>query len=372
MVVNRPPMGWNSWNTFASNISEELVKTMADVMAEKGFLDAGYEYLVIDDCWALRERDENGRMVPDPEKFPNGMKAVADYVHSKGLKFGIYSCVGNYTCAGFPGSYEYEFIDAATFAEWGIDFLKLDYCYKPLTEVGAKLYRRMALALDNCGRDILLSACSWGADESHRWIKSTGASMWRSTGDVFDSWSSIKDLYNIQKNIYEYNGKSCFNDMDMLIVGMFGKGHVGIESGCTLEEYRTHFSIWSFFGSPLMMGSDIREAGDEVRSILLNRDVIAVDQDPAYRQPYQVNGNPDAWARHMANGDIVLGLFNLQDRDASFFIPFTELGLGRVSGRGLRIKNLWTGEDLGVKKEVFVPCAKPHQALLFRCEVVEL
>lgn len=219
MVVKRPPMGWNSWNTFADKIDENIVRTMADVMVDEGYLAAGYEYLVIDDCWSLRERDENGRIVVNPEKFPNGMKAVADYVHSKGLKFGMYSCVGNYTCGGFPGSFEYEFIDAQTFAEWGVDFLKLDYCYKPVSEQGAKLYRRMALALDNCGRDILLSACSWGADETHRWIKSTGSSMWRSTGDVFDKWSSIRDIYNIQKGIYEYNGAGCFNDMDMLVVG---------------------------------------------------------------------------------------------------------------------------------------------------------
>ena len=372
MVVSRPPMGWNSWNTFAANINEEIVKNMADVMAGEGYLDAGYEYLVIDDCWALRERDENGRMVPDPVKFPHGMKAVADYVHSKGLKFGIYSCVGNYTCAGFPGSYEYEFIDAATFAEWGVDFLKLDYCWKPRSAVGAQLYRRMALALDNCGRDILLSACSWGAEETHRWIKSTGAGMWRSTGDVFDTWSSIKDLYNVQKGIYEYNGQGCFNDMDMLIVGMFGKGHVGVEAGCTLEEYRTHFSIWSFFGSPLMMGSDIRGASDEIKSILLNKDVIALDQDPAYRMPYQVDCNQDVWARHMANGDIVIGIFNINDHDASFFIPFAELGLGRVCGRGLRIRNLWTGEDWGLKKELIVPFVKAHESLLLRCKVEEL
>ena len=372
MVVYKPPMGWNSWNTFADKINEATVCSMADIMANEGYRDAGYEYVVIDDTWALPERDADGRMVPDPAKFPHGMKAVADYVHSKGLKFGLYSCVGNYTCAGFPGSFEYEFIDAASLAEWGVDFLKLDYCYKPASEQGARLYRRMALALDNCGRDILLSACSWGADETHRWIKSTGAGMWRSTGDVFDKWNSIRDIYNIQKGIYEYNGALCFNDMDMLVVGMFGEGNVGIESGCTLEEYRTHFSMWCLFGSPLMMGSDIRKANADVKSILLNRDIIAVDQDPAFRQPYQVNGNPDVWARHMANGDIVLGIFNVGDGHGRFFIPFSELGLGRAFNRGLRMKNLWTGEDLGLKKECYTVVLPPHQCMMIRCKVEAL
>ncbi len=372
MVVKKPPMGWNSWNTFADKIDENIVRTMADVMVDEGYLAAGYEYLVIDDCWSLRERDAQGRIVPNPEKFPNGMKAVADYVHSKGLKFGIYSCVGNYTCAGFPGSFEYEFIDAQTFAEWGVDFLKLDYCYKPVSEQGAKLYRRMALALDNCGRDILLSACSWGADETHRWIKSTGASMWRSTGDVFDKWTSVRDIYNIQKGIYEYNGAGCFNDMDMLVVGMYGKGHVGLEQGLTLEEYRTHFSMWAFFGSPLMMGSDIRGADDDIKAILQNRDVIALDQDSAYRQPYNVNGDPDVWARHMDNGDIVIAVFNVNDNGRGYFIPFSELGLGRASGRGLEIRNLWTGENLGVKKELITGGVNAHETLLLRCKVVEV
>lgn len=162
MIKLTPPMGWNSWNTFGENINEKMIFETADVMAESGLRDKGYEYLVIDDCWSLRERDENGHLVPDPEKFPHGMKAVADYVHSKGLKFGMYSCAGNMTCAGYPGSYEHEFVDAETFASWDVDFLKYDYCYHSPILHGKYLYRRMGLALENCGRDILFSACSWG------------------------------------------------------------------------------------------------------------------------------------------------------------------------------------------------------------------
>lgn len=228
MIKLTPPMGWNSWNTFGENINEKMIFETADVMAESGLRDKGYEYLVIDDCWSLRERTENGRLVPDPEKFPHGMKAVADYVHSKGLKFGMYSCAGNMTCAGYPGSYEHEFIDAETFASWDVDFLKYDYCYHSPILHGKYLYRRMGLALENCGRDILFSACSWGADETHEWIKETGASMWRSTGDIFDTWDSVKDLVAQQEKLHPYNGVGCFNDMDMLIVGMHGKGNVGL------------------------------------------------------------------------------------------------------------------------------------------------
>ena len=167
MMKLTPPMGWNSWNTFGEHINEQLIFQTADAMVEKGLPQKGYEYLVIDDCWSLKERDGQGRLVADPEKFPHGMKAVADYVHSKGLKFGMYSCAGNLTCAGYPGSFEHEFIDAETFAEWGVDFLKYDYCYHSPIIPGKYLYRRMGLALENCGRDILFSACSWGVDETH-------------------------------------------------------------------------------------------------------------------------------------------------------------------------------------------------------------
>ncbi len=171
MVKHTPPMGWNTWNTFGPNIDEGLIMKSADMLVESGLKDAGYEYVVIDDCWSLRERDKNGRLVADPEKFPHGMKYLADYVHSKGLKFGMYSCAGALTCAMYPGSYEHEFIDAKTFAEWGVDFLKYDYCNRSLTTPGDLLYKRMGIALANCGRDIFFSACSWGADDTRSGLK---------------------------------------------------------------------------------------------------------------------------------------------------------------------------------------------------------
>ena len=179
-------MGWNSWNTFGENISEELIMGIADAMVEKGLRDAGYEYIVIDDCWSLRERGEDGRLVADPKKFPHGMKYLADYIHSKGMKFGMYSCAGTLTCAGYPSSFDHEYLDAQTFADFGVDFLKYDFCYKPETSDGPLLYYRMGMALKATGREILFSACNWGSDNVWQWIRSTGAHMYRSTGDIVD------------------------------------------------------------------------------------------------------------------------------------------------------------------------------------------
>ncbi|MFR2465243.1 MAG: glycoside hydrolase family 27 protein, partial [Clostridia bacterium] len=183
MYVARPPMGWNSWNTFGENIDESLIRETADAMVDTGLRDAGYTYLVIDDCWSQKERGPQGDLRADERKFPNGMKAVADYVHSKGLKFGMYSCDGVLTCAGYPGSYGHEFQDARTFAEWGVDFLKYDNCYKTKSMNGELLYRRMSMALKASGRDILFSACNWGSEQSWNWMRSAGADMYRSSGD---------------------------------------------------------------------------------------------------------------------------------------------------------------------------------------------
>ena len=175
MLASRPPLGWNSWNTFGEHINDRLIREMADCMVEQGWLSAGYEYLVIDDCWSLRERDENGLLVPDPEKFPCGMKAVADYVHSKGLKFGMYSCAGVMTCASYPSSYDHEFTDAKTFASWGVDFLKYDFCNFPESGNCRGRYQTMSMALKASGRNILFSACNWGREDPWKWMRSVGA-----------------------------------------------------------------------------------------------------------------------------------------------------------------------------------------------------
>lgn len=372
MVKNIPALGWNTWNTFGTNISEKTIFEMADAMADSGLLAAGYEYLVIDDCWAEMERDAQHRMVPSREKFPNGMKAVADYVHSKGLKFGMYSCCGNYTCAAYPGSYEYEFIDAATFAEWGVDFLKYDYCFRPSQTPGPLLYKRMGAALANCGRDILFSACSWGADDTKSWIKSTGAGMWRSTGDIFDTWESIKDLYYQQVDIQAYNGVGCFNDMDMLVVGMGGQGNVGL-AGCTYEEYRLHFSLWALLNSPLMIGCDIREMSEETKTILTNAGVLAINQDPAGRQPYIAGGTHESpiWVKLLANGDFAIGAFNLSDTQAAPSLALADMGLGRVCGKTLDLEELWSGGRLRPRCDMLRFELPPHDCRIYRARVID-
>lgn len=374
MIKNTPPMGWNSWNTFGADINEKLIFETADKMVQTGLLDAGYDYLVIDDCWSLKERDKDGRLVADPEKFPHGMKAVADYVHSKGLKFGMYSCAGNLTCAGYPGSFEHEFTDAETFAEWGVDFLKYDYCYHSNIIHGKYLYRRMGLALKNCGREILFSACSWGADNTAEWMRETGANMWRSTGDIFDTWESIKKLTEEQDAILPYGGAGCFNDMDMLVVGMYGKGNVGLE-GLNDVQYKTHFSIWALMGSPLMIGCDIRNMNEETHRILTNKELIKINQDKDCRQVFKLpnhwNDNVKIYARNLENGDIAVGMFNFGGEKAVVRMTVDELGIPESTDRTLKLENVWDDETVTVTNGAFIHDIEPCGCLVYRCKVVK-
>ncbi|MDI9440750.1 MAG: glycoside hydrolase family 27 protein [Firmicutes bacterium] len=377
-----PPMGWNSWNTFTWDINEELIRDVADLFVSEGYKDAGYEYIVIDDCWSLKERDSKGNLVPDPEKFPSGMKALADYIHSKGLKFGIYSCVGTHTCAGHPGSFEHEFQDAALFAEWGVDFLKYDYCFKPRTISGELLYKRMSLALKNCGRDILFSACNWGADNVYDWIRESGAHMYRSTGDIQDSWESIKNIAISQLDKTPFTGPFCHNDMDMLVVGMYGGSNSSWissqEGGCTDNEYKTHFSLWSLMGSPLMIGCDIRKANQATKDILLNRDLIAINQDTESRGAYRIKPEPQWFhtnetfmlAKVLSDGDLALGLFNLSDSDREMSLLFWDLGIPYASGVGLSLYDCWEKKELGVFKERFSPVVPARDCVVVRAKLV--
>ncbi|MBQ6164356.1 MAG: glycoside hydrolase family 27 protein [Clostridia bacterium] len=391
MVVNRPPMGWNSWNTFGPDINEEVVMQTADYIAESGLKDCGYEYVVIDDCWSLRERNEKGEIVPDPEKFPHGMKYVADYVHSKGLKFGMYSCAGTMTCARYPGSLNNEFIDAKCFAEWEIDYLKYDYCFHPRYVAGDVSYKRMAIALANCGRDIVLAACSWGADNTKTWIKETGAHTFRSTGDINDSWASMRDLTRSQLQVLEYNGKGCFNDMDMLIVGMKGKGNVAV-SGCTDDEYRTHFAVWAFLGSPLIIGCDLRKIDEENLKTLKNPVLIGINQDGNYSQPffltqrrdYRAQRGPDdpllahyeldmpVMAKMLDNGDIAIGAFNLTDGRREFGFMLDDLGLYDGCGKTLELTDCWTGETIRPVNNTVCYHLDAHCSVVYRAKVVDL
>lgn len=382
MLGLTPPMGWNSWNTFTWDINEDLVKEVADVFVSEGYKDAGYEYIVIDDCWALRERDENGNLVPDPEKFPSGMRALADYIHSKGLKFGMYSCAGTHTCAGFPGSFEHEFQDAKQFAEWGVDYLKYDYCFKPRNMSGELLYKRMSLALKNSGRDILFSACNWGYDDVYSWIRESGPHMYRSTGDIQDSWESIKNIALSQLDKTPYTGSFCHNDMDMLVVGMYGGSNSGWIAnkvgGCTDNEYKTHFALWCIMGSPLMIGCDVRKANDITKRILLNKDLIAINQDVEGRGAYRIKPEPNWFhtdevfmlVKVLSDGDLAIGFFNLSDSQREVPLLFWDLGLPNASGVQLSLYDCWEQKELGVFKERFAPVVPARDCVVVRAKLI--
>lgn len=375
-----PPMGWNSWNTFTWNINEALIRETADAMVETGLKDAGYEYVVIDDCWSLKERDKNGRLVPDPEKFPRGMKAVADYVHSKGLKFGMYSCCGTHTCAGYPGSFEHEFQDAETFAEWGVDYLKYDNCYKPQQVNGEMLYKRMSLALRNSGRDILFSACNWGHEDVHRWIQSSGAHLFRSTGDIQDNWESIKTLVRSQLDKTAFSGPFCHNDIDMLVVGMHGgsnNDYIGSLGGCTDDEYRTHFALWALMNSPLMIGCDIRNMTEQTKETLLNPELIEINQDVECRGPYVIGqwNDPErcfALVKAMADGSLAIGLFNLGDTKSEMSLQFWDLGISSAAGVGLSLHDCFTHTDEGTFTERYAAQLEPHSCRVFRARLAKM
>ena len=381
MIVNTPPMGWNSWNTFGADIHEKMIFETADAMVEQGLLDCGYQYLVIDDCWSKRVRDANGRLEADPEKFPHGMKYVADYVHSKGLKFGMYSCCGAVTCAGYPGSYQHEYTDAATFAEWGVDFLKYDYCFRDTHVLPALHYRKMGLALANCGRDILFSACNWGFDKVPDWIKTTGAGMWRTTPDMFDTWGSIKKITEAQFDLLSANSRGCFNDMDMLVVGMNGKGNVAKqETTLTFEEYKTHFSIWALLGSPLFLGCDVRNMTAETKQILTNRDLLAVSQDALCSQPVIVKHSYSDFeeffaCRLLENGDFAIGLFNMSDlvgNKVGAWMVLNDLGWTPESGMKLHLRDLWDGTEKDAENDMIAePGLPPHSCRVWRASLVK-
>jgi alpha-galactosidase len=281
-----PPMGWNSWNTFQTNISEKLVKETADKMVSSGMKDAGYEYLVLDDGWMAKERDSAGNLVPDPEKFPHGMKALVDYVHSKGLKFGLYNCAGTETCAGYPGTRGYEYQDARFYASLDIDYLKFDWCNTD--GLNAKeAYTTMSKALKKAGRAIVFSLCEWGTNKPWIWAENVGE-LWRTTGDIsatFDgyldhgTWKQlgVMPIADLQEGLRQYAGPGHWNDPDMLEVG----------NGMTENEDRAHFSLWCMLAAPLIAGNDITKMSKATDDILTNKEVIAVDQDKAGYEGYK-------------------------------------------------------------------------------------
>ncbi len=392
MLAQTPPMGWNSWNTFGTNINEKLIFEMADRMVAEGYLEAGYKYLVIDDCWSLKERSPEGLLVADPEKFPHGMKAVADYVHSRGLLFGMYSCAGVRTCGGYPASYDHEFTDAATFASWGVDFLKYDFCNFPDSGSCRTRYQTMSMALKATGRPILFSACNWGQQEPWKWMRSVGAHMYRSTGDIMDNFVSFTDIFRSQIDNLCMSATGCFNDMDMLTVGMGGKGNVGLGRVCTYEEYRLEFALWCLAGVPLMMGADLRNLKREYRELMQNRDLLRINQDEECRSPMLIRRGeltvpnpepkdgefpwkqvPDAsftFFRHLSGGEFALCFMNLSDTEAEVHCEMVDLGLPVTSGFCLDMKDVFTGEMVGRKKDTFNPVVPAHDMKLYLCRLV--
>ena len=374
-LASTPPMGWNSWNTFGHHINENVVRETADALVSSGLKDHGYEYVVIDDCWSIKDRrDGNGDLIADPEKFPNGIKALADYVHSKGLKIGIYSDAAEMTCAGYPGSLDFEEQDAKLWASWGIDFLKYDYCYAPLFDqaIAIERYTRMGEALRNSGREFLFSLCEWGNQSPHLWGRQVGGHMWRVSGDVFDSWVNIHmngwhsigiDVsIDIAQDVHAYGGPGGWNDLDMLVVGLQGKGQIG-GNGMSFLEYQTHMSLWVIACSPLMIGCDVRKLDSVTASLLMNGKILAVNQDtlgiPA-RRVKQI-GTCDIWTKPLVDSSVVVAVINRGSRAEDINLKARDIGLLDTSKLA---RNLWAGQDIADFKAELSLTVKPHETIL--------
>ncbi len=323
-LARTPPMGWNSWNKFGCNVSETLIKQMADELVSSGMKDAGYEYIVIDDCWQIA-RDENGEIVPDKDRFPHGMKYVADYVHSLGLKFGIYSSAGTVTCQRRPGGFGHEYQDARSYAKYGVDYLKYDWCGSGSQDAKSS-YTNMRDALHTAGRPIVFSICEWGSSKPWEWAGDVG-NLWRTTGDISDNWNSMIDIFSRQRDLARYAGPGKWNDPDMLEVG---------NGGMTNEEYRTHFSLWCMLASPLMAGNDLQKMTPETKETLLNKEMIAIDQDSLGRQAtcYRDNSDYQIWVKALSNNEKAICLLNKSDEKKSVLVDFALLAQIRTFGRG--------------------------------------
>ncbi|MFE0191172.1 NPCBM/NEW2 domain-containing protein [Streptomyces sp. NPDC058989] len=337
-LAKTPPMGFNNWNSThcRAEFDEDMVKGIADLFLTKGLKDAGYQYVNLDDCWALPERDADGRLVPDPKRFPHGIKAVADYVHAKGLKFGIYTSAGTKTCneAGFPGGLGHETSDAQQFADWGVDYLKYDNCNNQGVDARQR-YRTMGDALKATGRPIVYSICEWGENKPWEWASDVGH-LWRTTGDISDSWSSMLDIAKRNLPLAPAAGPGHWNDPDMLEVG---------NGGMTDTEYRSHFSLWSMMSAPLLIGSDLRKASPETFEILANKDIIALDQDPLGKQATVLTSESGRWTlvKELAGGERAVALFNETDQPQRITTTARDAGLPQAAG--YRLRDLWQHRD---------------------------
>lgn len=376
-LANTPPMGWNTWNKFACDVDEKLIRESADAMVSSGLKDAGYTYIVIDDCWH-GQRDSLGFIHPDPQKFPSGMKALADYVHAKGLKFGIYSDAGSKTCGGRPGSRGHEYQDALTYASWGVDYLKYDWCdTEGLKAEGA--YMTMRDALFAAGRPVVFSLCEWGNNKPWEWAKDVGH-LWRTTGDIYHcfdceknhgTWSSwgVLKILDMQDGLRKYAGPGHWNDPDMMEVG----------NGMTAGEDRAHFSMWCMLAAPLMAGNDIATMSKETREILTNKEAIAVDQDPLGIQGFRFSSvdGLETWYKPLQNGEWAVCFLNRGNSPRKINVEWSKQAVkDDLSQRETsfekntyKIYNIWTKSEIGTTKKPLAAEVAAHDVLMLRLSV---
>ena len=339
-----PPMGWNSWNPFGKNVSEQVIRETADAMVSSGLKDAGFNYIVIDDYWQGTRDTVTGVLNFNPERFPSGIKALADYVHSKGLKFGIYSDAGTMTCGDQPGSFGYEEKDAKMFAGWGVDYLKYDYCY--CNDYGSEnnnyreaiaRYKAMGDALKATGRPIVYSICEWGPRSPWLWGKEVGGHLWRISYDVGDKWDEPRNEHSqigiltaidAMTNLERFVVPGGWNDPDMLVIGLRNSGFIK-GGGCTDVEYRTQMSMWCMFSAPLLIGCDLNNMSEETKTILLNKDIIAIDQDPLGKQAFRVmrKDGIEAWKKALSGNRIAVAFLNRNSTEGTVTSQFESLEL---------------------------------------------
>ena len=374
LLAATPPMGWNSWNTFGEQINEDVVRGVADKMAALGLKDLGYQYIVIDDHWE-GGRDDQGQLLANPKKFPHGIKALADYVHSKGLKFGIYSCAAGKTCGGEVGSYGHEADDAATFAGWGVDYLKYDYCGAPEDfQEAIRRYTKMGDALKATGRPIVFSICEWGPRSPWLWGRQAGGQLWRISFDVGDIWDTPQNVYSCigilaaidaSANLESHAGPGGWNDPDMLVVGLGNKGNIK-GGGCNSAEYQTQMSMWCLLAAPLMIGCDIRNMDADTKRILTNPEAIAVNQDTLGKQGNRVarTGSADVWRKPLADGSLAVALLNRGDQETTITANWKDLG--KKPGTPLEVRDLWAHKNLDNYEDHFTMKVGPHATALLK------
>ena len=365
-----PPMGWNSWNTFRLEINEDLVRGVADTFVERGYKDAGYEYIVIDDGWQV-DRDAEGNIMVNKDKFPSGIKALADYVHSKGLKFGIYSDAGYLTCGRFPGSLGYEYQDARQYAAWGVDYLKFDWCHTG-NKSAPDSYALMRDALEKAGRPIVFSICDWGVSQPWEWARGVGH-LWRTTFDIRPCWDCGKKAISNGRQIENFLGFTKILDQQVGLESYAGPGHwndpdmleVGNE-GLTPDENRAHFSLWCILAAPLMMGNDIRTASEETLEILLNKEAIAINQDPLGRQGVKVrdDGDLEVWSKVLHDGSRGVVLFNRSEKAQRMSLRWTDMGY--PSNLDAKVRDIWKRKDMGTHAGSYSDRVAPHGVVMLR------